>query len=302
MESKINDFLDVLRFNYGYSIETISAYSEDLKIFRLYCENSLINYLDINHDEIRNFLTDELERGISKKTLKRRLSTLRGFYNYLVEKEIITINPFLTIQTPKIEKRLPEFLYYDTVEKLLKTNSERKDFLVFRDQAILELMYSSGIRASELCSLTLGQIDVRKRILYVIGKGNKERIVPFSKVAQKWINEYLKKCRPILLSKNTSTELPDNLFVNFNGKRLTTRGLEYILKQVEEKTGVYVHLHPHILRHTFATHLLDNNADLRVIQELLGHESLSTTQIYTHISMEKINETYKMSHPRAKKK
>lgn len=302
MNKTINEYLDNIRFNLGYSIETLESYQNDLNVFKEYCDQNLIDYLTLSHDEIRNFLTEQLEKGLSKKTLKRRVSCLRSFYNFLTDKNYITMNPFLTISTPKVENKLPEFLYYDTLEKLFEANNNRDDFLATRDQAILELMYSSGLRVSEVCDLCLNNIEIRKRILHIVGKGNKERIVPFSKVCQKAINEYLKNCRPVLLSKNTSEVIPTNLFVNSQGKKLTPRGLQYILKEIENKTGIYVHLHPHMLRHTFATHLLDNNADLRVIQELLGHESLSTTQVYTHVTMEKINETYRNAHPRAKKK
>ena len=302
MNDTIVKFKEYLVYNCNYSELTAKSYGEDITYFYRFCNTELINPLEITNNDIRNYLSLCLINGVSKRTIKRRLSSLKHYYKWLVDNKYLTINPFDFISSPKNESKLPEFLYYETIEKLFDANNKRTDFLASRDQAILELLYSSGLRASELISLELSNLNKNNRILRVIGKGNKERIVPYSKIAQDTLNEYLTKCRPVLLSKNRSDVLPNNIFLNAKGNKLTLRGLEYILDEIEEKTNIYVHLHPHLLRHTFATHLLDNNADLRVIQELLGHESLGTTQVYTHVSLEKLNETYKNTHPRAKKK
>ncbi len=175
---------------------------------------------------------------------------------------------------------------------MFAANAKRTDELMERDQAILELLYSSGLRASELVALTYRQIDFRVRSIRVKGKGNKTRIVPFSKSAETAMKKYHASSRPALLAKSKADVKSDKFFLNDRGEGLTVRGLEYILRAVEEKTGLYLGLHPHELRHTFATHLLENGADLRLIQELLGHETIDTTQVYTHVSKEKMKEQY----------
>ena len=222
-------------------------------------------------------------------------------------------NPFVFVSAPKVETKYPHALYKDQIEELFKRNAERTDELALRDQAILYLLYYSGIRAHELVNLPIQSVYLRERAIRVLGKGNKERIVPFSIDCQKVLKKYIDKERPILVQKHIelekrkpedkkSDDLLSPLFFNANGGQLTTRGLEYILDAIEEKIGLYVGLHPHILRHSFATHLLENGADLRVIQELLGHESINATQVYTHVTEEAMKETYMLAHPRVKKK
>ena len=171
-----------------------------------------------------------------------------------------------------------------------------------RDQAILYLLYYSGIRAEELVNLNVQSVSLKERVVRVIGKGDKERIIPFSSDCQKILKKYIEVDRLTLLKIKKGKELPSSLFLNAKGQKLTTRGLEYILDAIEEKTGLYVGLHPHILRHSFATHLLENGADLRVIQELLGHESINATQVYTHVTEEAMKEAYLTAHPRVRKK
>ena len=209
-------------------------------------------------------------------------------------------NPFVFISAPKVETKYPHALYKDQIAELFKRNAERTDELALRDQAILYLLYYSGIRADELVKLDVQSIALKDRVVRVLGKGNKERIIPFTADCQKVLKAYIDKERIVLLRK--SKDMSPALFLNAQGERLTTRGLEYILDAIEEKIGLYVGLHPHILRHSFATHLLENGADLRVIQELLGHESINATQVYTHVTEEAMKETYMLAHPRAKKK
>lgn len=295
-------FYDYILLERKYSAHTASSYSRDVEKFLAFINEYEKDVLNITSTDIRDFLTIEMMNGVSKRTLKRELSSLRHFYDYLSSKEFVKFNPFLSVTSPKVDKRLPEFLYYEEVEKLLSTNALREDPLMIRDQAILELLYASGMRAFELCTLKNVNIDFRNRTLRILGKGNKERIIPFSVTAKEAMMRYQKELRPTLLRKNDDDFLPEEFFLNNVGRKLTTRGLEYILSSIEKKTGVYLSLHPHKLRHTFATHLLDNGADLRVIQELMGHASLSSTQVYTHVTMERMQKTYFNAHPRAIKK
>ena len=313
MNKPEQEFLSHLQNVRNYSPRTVSSYQEDIDklcdfIFK---EGVLLEEVDVIC--IRNFLTEELNQGISKRSCKRRLSSLKHFYKYMVNVGYIKDNPFIFISAPKVETKYPHALYKDQVAEILKRNAERTDELALRDQAILSLLYYSGIRAQELVTLPIQSVYLRERAIRVLGKGNKERIVPFSAECQKVLKKYIDIERPKLLQKHIELEkrkpeekknddLISPLFFNANGGQLTTRGLEYILDAIEEKIGLYVGLHPHILRHSFATHLLENGADLRVIQELLGHESINATQVYTHVTEEAMKETYMAAHPRVKKK
>ena len=313
MNKPEQEFLDHLLVVRQYSPKTVKSYQEDIDKFCefIYHEGVMIDDVDVIC--IRNFLTEELNQGISKRSCKRRLSSLKHFYKYMVNVGYIKDNPFVFISAPKVETRYPHALYKEQIEELFKRNAERTDELALRDQAILYLLYYSGIRAQELVTLPIQSVYLRERAIRVLGKGNKERIVPFSQDCQKVLKKYIEKERPILVQKHIelekrkpqeqkSDDLLSPLFFNANGGQLTTRGLEYILDAIEEKIGLFVGLHPHILRHSFATHLLENGADLRVIQELLGHESINATQVYTHVTEEAMKETYMLAHPRVKKK
>jgi integrase/recombinase XerC len=291
-----------------YSPKTVESYRFDIEKFFDFLLKDGILMDQVDQIVIRNFLTDELNAGISKRSCKRRLSSLRGFYYYLVDQNVVKENPFILVQSPKTDKKYPHALYRDQVQEILKENAKRTDDLALRDQAILSLLYYCGLRASELVGLTLQDIDFRRRIVRVMGKGSKERLVPFTEECKEVVQEYIDKSRPELVNKkNVKTSylfLSDYSYDpgSLKEPKMTTRGLEYILDQIEEKTGTFVGLHPHILRHSFATHLLENGADLRVIQELLGHASLNTTQVYTHMSSEAMKQAYIDAFPRAKKK
>ena len=320
MNKQTRDFLDYLLRERKYSPKTVQSYRFDIEKFFdfLLKEGTLMDQVD--QIVIRNFLTDELNAGISKRSCKRRLSSLRQFYYYLVDQKIVKENPFLLVDSPKTDKKFPHALYRDQIKEIMDNNAKRTDDLAIRDQAILSLLYYCGLRASELCDLTLQDVNFRSRIVRVMGKGSKERLVPFTEDCRKTLQVYLDKSRPQLLAKK-KVETP-YLFLSDHAydptdfikdpmdptktiqkePKLTPRGLEYILDQIEEKTGTFVGLHPHLLRHTFATHLLENGADLRVIQELLGHASLNTTQVYTHISAEAMKQAYIDAFPRARKK
>ena len=300
MNKPEQEFLDHLLTVRNYSTKTVASYQEDIDLFCEYIfkEGTLMEDVDII--SIRNFLTEELARGVSKRSCKRRLSSLRHFYKYMVNVGYINNNPFIFVDAPKTETKYPHALYKEQIQEMFKRNLERTDSLKNRDQAILYLLYYSGMRAAELVSLDVQSISLKEQVVRVLGKGNKERIIPFTSDCQKVVKAYIDNERKELLRK--SKELTPALFLNAKGERLTTRGLEYILDSIEEKTGLFVGLHPHILRHSFATHLLENGADLRVIQELLGHESINATQVYTHVTEEAMKETYENAFPRAKKK
>ena len=300
MNKLTSDFEYYLLNQRNYSPQTASAYLRDIDLFLNFIFKEGVDIKDVDVIVIRNFLTEELNRGVSKRSCKRRLCSLNHFYKYLVKKKYIRDNPFIFVDSPKIEKKFPKTLYADQVREILDLNRKRTDELAIRDQAIISTLYFTGIRANELVTLKTQQVSLSQRLIRVIGKGDKERIVPITEECRKDIDTYMKTTRAELFSK--SKEKEPYLFLNKNGDKLTVRGLEYILDEIELKTGTFVGLHPHILRHSFATHLLENGADLRVIQELLGHESLNTTQIYTHVTEEAMIQTYSSAHPRAHKK
>lgn len=299
MNSEVELFYEYLLNARKYSINTADSYRRDINIFIEFLKNE--NYLikDVDSTLIRNFMQKELENGISKRTLKRRLCALKHFYDFLVRKHYLKQNPFLIISSPKIDKTLPEFLYPEQIKSLFEANRKRTDLFMTRDQAILEFLYGSGLRVSELVNIKLQDLSIKQRIIRIIGKGNKERIVPFSNSALFALEEYFKKCRQELVDRNHIDKGSPYIFINDKGNKLTSRGVEYILTQIEKKTGLYLNLHPHKFRHSFATHLLDKGADLRTIQELLGHESLGTTQIYTHVSVTQLQKNYQDYFPRA---
>lgn len=304
MNKQESDYLVYLVSGRGYSPKTAQAYQQDIDRWHAFCTENGIDFANVDLHDIRSFLAKESERlgqtDSAKRTLARRLSCLRGYYNFLEKRGYASSNPFRLVSAPKRHDKLPTVLFPDQVKKLLEANSSRADPLALRDQAILELLSSSGLRASELLSLHYADIDVRKRIVKVSGKGKKDRNVPFGKNAAKAVDEYRAKLRPELLKKNESEIKPTALFLNAKGKPLTVGGLEYILHSVEKKTGLSYDLHPHELRHSFATNLLEHGADLRLIQEILGHESIDTTQIYTHVSPKEMKAEYDTFFPKRK--
>ena len=324
MNKPTHDFLEYLSNELNYSPKTVDSYKFDIEKFFSFLNNEGVLMDDVDPIVIRNFLTEELNAGVSKRSCKRRLSSLNHFYKYLVSRGMVKENPFILVSSPKMEKKFPHALYRDQVQDIFKANSERTDEMAIRDQAMLSLLYFCGLRASELVSLKLQDVDLRNRVVRVMGKGSKERLVPFTPECRDAVRKYIDEVRPALAEKyQAKAEIAEglsrlenidqkkafkikndanHLFFNEKGGVLTTRGLEYILDKIEEKSGTFVGLHPHILRHSFATHLLENGADLRVIQELLGHESLNTTQVYTHVSTEAMKQAYIDSFPRAKKK
>lgn len=301
MNKETLDFLDYLKNVKRFSNKTIESYKYDLEKLYVFLTKENLSADKLDRFIIRQFLTEEINSGISTNSCGRRLTCYKTYFQFLVNNKFIKNNPFESVSSPKRIKKLPDVLYKDQVEKLFDLNSKRTDDIAIRDQAIIELMYASGLRAEETISLKIVNIDLRNRILRIIGKGNKERVVPFSDSARVAVQKYVKELRPKLLSNRIDGLNESHLFLSNRGKPLTTRGLEYVLNSIQNKTGYHVGLHPHTLRHSFATHLLEGGADLRVIQELLGHETINTTQIYTHVSSDAMKETYISSHPHAKK-
>lgn len=298
---EIDSFLEHLQYDLNYSKQTIKAYKNDIESFLFFIFNQGIILDDVDQQIIRNYLSTELENGKSKTTCCRRIACLRHFFDFLLDQQVIHENCFNYITAPKKDIKYPEVLYIEQVETLFNRNRLRTDELMLRDQSIIEMLYASGLRVSEIVNLKISDIDIRNRTMRVLGKGRKERIVVFSKSCQQTLMDYLKNSRDELLRKNKTDFSLDYVFLNSNGKQLSTRGVQSILEEIENKTGCHYGLHPHLLRHTFATHLLEGGADLRVIQELLGHESINTTQIYTHVTEETMLHQFNKSHPRAKK-
>ncbi len=283
--SKTNDFICFLKKEKNYSEHTLRNYQKDLEQFFGYLQEQGIEKFDKN--TVSMYIGFLLKYGFDSRTAARRLSAIRTFFKTLKKLGLIENNPVVGIKTPKIKRHLPGFLTYEQIKEGFEIDNKR-------DRAIMELLYSCGLRASELVGLNMDDIDLNREEVRVRGKGRKERIVPLGRVAKATIIKYL--VERSALKKPSS---PPALFLNFRGGRLTTRSLQRIvnryLKRVADASGT----NPHILRHTFATHLLENGADLRAVQELLGHSSLSTVQIYTHLTTEHLKKIYKLKHPRA---
>ena len=302
MLSEIENFLDDLKYSHRYSPKTVEAYGRDIEQFYQIIFSHGVDITDVDAGAIRNYLSELMMNGVSKRSCQRKIAALRHYYSYLLEKDIVKDNPFLFIESLKQEKRLPSVLYLEQIEDLFRRNKENNDPLMLRDQAMIEILYATGVRASEFIEIKLRDIDLKRRTIRIFGKGQKERMVVFSQSSKLTLERYLEECRPQLISKNKLDYNVEYVFLNNNGKKITVRGLQYILDEIERKCGTNYGLHPHIFRHSFATHLLEGGADLRVIQELLGHESLNTTQIYTHVSDEQMVDQFNAHHPRAFKK
>ena len=299
MNDYLFEYLEILKNEKRYSLKTVDSYKRDIEKFMEFMNKEGASFKEVDIIIIRNFLSEELRNGITKRSCKRRISAYKGFWKFLVKRGVVDKNEFIMLSPLKMVKKYPNALYKEQIEKIFEENKNRTDPMMLRDEAIVETLYYTGIRASELVNLKLEDVFLKDRILRVIGKGNKERIVPFTERCRDTLTEYVSKFRDNLLAK---AKIPtDYLFLNKNGGQLTTRGLELILSELEKKLGLNYGLHPHVFRHSFATHLLEAGMDLRLIQELLGHDSINATQVYTHVTDKSMQEIYKKSHPRAKK-
>jgi integrase/recombinase XerC len=304
----VETFIDYLRDQKGYSRHTLRNYNIDLRQFSEFLvtkkalregKNANLDVEAIDALSIREYL-GSLYGRLRRSTIARKLSAVRSFFVFLERKGLIKKNPAVDIATPKLEKYLPSYLPVDEVFRLLERPEQTKP-LGLRDLAILEVLYSCGIRASELEALNLSSIDFDERLVKVIGKGDKERIVPIGRQALQAVRNYLEKTQ--YLRKKAETHSQDApLFINFRGGRLSARSIGRIIKRYAIESGLTSEISPHSMRHTFATHLLDGGADLRSVQELLGHKSLSTTQKYTHVSLDRLMEVYDKAHPRSGQK
>lgn len=290
IDTYIDDFIEYLLIDKKYSENTIKSYNNDLKKFNNYIKKSINN---INERDIKNYIKYLNKENNDSKTIAHNISTLKSFYKYLLIEKIVRNNPMEYIELPKTKKSLPKTLSIEEIDKLLDIKLD--DAFSYRNKAMLELMYSSGLRVSELINVKTHDIDTSNCIIRIMGKGKKERIVPLGDYAIRYIELYLKEYR----EKLTKKELNDFLFLNNHGNKMTRQGFFKILKQLAREKNIKTEFSPHTLRHSFATHLLNGGADLRSIQEMLGHESISTTQIYTHVSKEKLKENYNNFHPHA---
>lgn len=283
------------------SNHTYQAYERDIDDFIDFLTAEGITSFDqVDRIIVMNYIAALRQRtgvmGAMKNTsIARKLSSLRSFYRYLNEYVGIQENPFLYVKGPKISRRIPEFLFYDEMELFLDS-FDLSDEVGLRNRALFEIMYACGLRVSEVAALRLSDIDFNDQVLHITGKGDKQRIIPFYDMAKTILQRYLNEVRPKWIAQQQHTLV----FINQRGKGLTTRGVQYLMQKQADTLGMSVHIHPHMFRHSFATHLLDNGADLRLVQELLGHSSLSTTQIYVHVSQERLKHAYLTAHPRAK--
>lgn len=293
-------FLEYLFVEKNASALTINNYERDLIAFADFLKqrygNSFV-FRQVSVIDIRAYLAFLNKENYAKRTIARRVSSLRSFYKYLVRENYVEYNPFLKVKTPKLDKKLPVFLEELEINELLDL-PDRDKLLGMRDKAVLELLYATGCRVSELVGLTTDNIDLSSRYVLLSGKGNKQRIVPLGGPCCSALSDYLKNSRSAILKKY---QLKDHgyIFINSRGGVLTDRSVRRILDKYITQLAVHKKVSPHTIRHTFATHLLDHGADLRAVQELLGHANLSTTQIYTHITAERIASVYNKNHPRA---
>ena len=301
----IEQFIEYLRHQKRYSLHTIRNYQIDLRQFSEFValrearsegENSDAGIGMIDSQVIRTYL-GSLYGRFRRSTIARKLSAVRSFFLFLERKGLTKWNPAADIATPKLEKYMPTYLLVDEVFRLLE-RPEREKPLGLRDLAILEVLYSCGFRVSELEALTISSIDFDERLVRVIGKGDKERIVPIGRQALQAVRNYLEATQ-YLRRGNVYLSRDEPLFINFRGRALSGRSIGRIIKKYAIESGLTADVSPHSMRHTFATHLLDGGADLRAVQELLGHESLSTTQKYTHVSLDRLMEVYDKAHPRS---
>ena len=291
----LKEYLNVLRLEKNLSVNTISSYRNDI--------NSLINFLDslkindpslVDNKLLNSFFINLQELGLSNTSAARYYSSIKGFFSYLFSNKYIKANPVEKVMPPKLSKNLPSVLSLGEIDSiLLKPDAENK--LGLRDRGILEVLYACGLRVSELIGLKISDLFFDEEIIRVFGKGSKERLVPIGSSAVKWTKEYLTKSRPLLAKKAKSENV---VFLNNRGSKLSRMGVWKIVDQYVKEAGIQKEVHPHTFRHSFATHLLEGGADLRAVQEMLGHADISTTQIYTHIDRDYIKQVHKQFHPR----
>lgn len=295
MNNLIDEFIHFLSVERGLAENTLASYRRDLLNFVEFLKlKGIEDIKEVKRSDLRDFLLTLNTRGRASSTISRNLASIRTFCHFLMKEGLIKADPSTELETPKQEKKLPDVLTFEEVERLLE-QPEQENHRELRDKAMLELLYATGIRVSELITLDRGHADLKNGYLLCEGKGNKERIIPLGSYAIEIIDRYLEISRPKLVKDISETAL----FVNHHGRRLTRQGFWKIIKKYAVKANITKPITPHTLRHSFATHLIENGADLRSVQEMLGHADISTTQIYTRVTREKLKNIYSQAHPRA---
>lgn len=290
--SKINEFLSYLSDNKNYSELTIKNYGIDLREFSLYIKKDLCL---VKKDDVKKYLNFLFIKEDKNKTVSRKISTLKSFYKYLYNNGLVSVNPVSNIKYPKKEKSLPKFIPYNELENMIEIS--KKGYFGVRNNLIVELMYGTGVRVSELVNIKLDDIDYDNKSIRILGKGSYERIVFYGDYVSELLDTYINGFRKELLHGKQNIYL----LLNKNGDNITSRGIEKIIDNIIKETSIKVKVSPHTLRHTFATHLLDNGCDLRSVQELLGHKNINTTEVYTHVTSERLKDVYFKSHPRGRR-
>ncbi len=290
----IDKFLDSQWLEKGLSRNTLDSYGRDLKAYSAWLEQQSLDLLQVRREDLLRYLSARLGRGLKARSTARALSCLRGLYRYLLRENIIRLDPTLRIENPKLGRPLPDTLTEKDIERLLAA-PDPSTVLGLRDRTMLEVLYATGLRVTELVSLRLTEINLRQGVLRVTGKGNKERLVPLGEEAITWIQQFLGSGRDMLLVNNRHEDV---VFPSNRGQAMTRQTFWHRIKAHARAAGIKRKLSPHTLRHAFATHLLNHGADLRVVQLLLGHSDLSTTQIYTHVAQHRMKELHQVHHPR----
>ena len=293
MKKLIDEFIKYLKVQNNYSDFTTLNYFKDLQMYNDFLNLKNYSYNDMNYKKCVEYLVFLNDKDLKKTSVSRKLSSVRTFYKFLVLNNYVNTNPFLLVTSPKKDKKIPKFINYDNITKIFD-EPNLKTILGQRERVILEILYGSGIRVSELVNIKIKDIDFSTKTILIIGKGSKERIANFGDYALESLNLYLNNSRKELLNGLNS----EYLIVGKNKEKLTTRRVEQIIDDIISKASIKMNITPHVFRHTFATHLLDNGCDLLAVQELLGHASLSSTEIYTHVSNEHLREVYRKCHPR----
>jgi len=290
----VGEFISYLTIERGLSQNTLESYANDLEQFTRYIQDEDISLLEVTPAVVVTYLLESRKTGKAATTVSRHLAAIKSFYHFLVHEDEIQDDPTANLESPKLERKLPEVLTVDEVELLLK-QPDVTTVTGQRDQAMLEVLYATGLRVTEMVGLNVNDVDLEVGCVRCTGKRAKERIVPLGRVAIRAVSKYLDDSRPALVK----TQREPALFVNHHGHRLTRQGFWKILKSYARQVNIGKNITPHTLRHSFATHLLTNGADLRSVQELLGHADITTTQIYTHLTKHRLKEVYENSHPRA---
>ena len=295
MENYVQHFISYLASERGLAQNTLESYGRDLRYFQQYLENNRLTFATGSTNEIIRTYLDELKKqGKAVSTISRNLAALKSFYQYLLKEQHLDADPASKIESPKLEKKLPQVLSVQQVELLLKQPNINLP-AGLRDKAMLELLYATGIRVSELTTINVNDVNLELGYIKCFGRGAKERVVPLGSIASKCVTQYLRKGRTALVRSKQE----EAMFVNHHGRRLTRQGFWKIIKKYALEAQIDQKITPHTLRHSFATHLLENGADLRSVQEMLGHADISTTQIYTHVTKNRLKEVYDKAHPRA---